>query len=134
MTLYDKWLYVLKNLSYLDKRPAALKEKIYTKLFKEAEIAKFTLNEQREYEDCLKAYRDIKNSLDTALEQGIEQGRAEGIEEGIEEGMQKGRAKERTEIATAMLLRGMDMKTVAELTGITEEELKTCSPDSTTLG
>ncbi len=130
VTLYDKWLYVLKNLSYLDKQPAVLKEKIFTKLFKEAEIAKFTLNEQREYEDSLKAYRDIKNSLDTALEQGFEQGRAEGIEEG----MQKGRAKERTEIAKAMLLRGMDMKTVAELTGITEEELKTCSPDSTTLG
>jgi len=130
VTLYDKLLYVLKNLSYLDKRPAALKEKKFTKLFKEAEIAKFTLNEQREYEDSLKAYRDIKNSLDTAREQGIEQGRAEGIEEG----MRKGRAKERTEIAKTMLLRGMDMKTVAELTGITEEELKTCSPDSTTLG
>ena len=34
----------------------------------EAEIATFTLEEQREYEDSLKAYRDLKNSLDTAEE------------------------------------------------------------------
>ena len=32
----------------------------------EAEIATFTPEELREYEDSLKAYRDIKNSIDTA--------------------------------------------------------------------
>ena len=30
----------------------------------------------RQIEDSLKAYRDIKNSLDTAMEQGFEKGRA----------------------------------------------------------
>ena len=50
-TLYDKWLYVLKNLPKLDKRPKALKERIFTKLFEEAEIAKFSQQELREYED-----------------------------------------------------------------------------------
>ena len=66
-TLYDKWLYVLKNLSRLDERPAALKEKVFTKLFEEAEIAKFTPTELKEYEDSLKAYRDVKNSIDTVV-------------------------------------------------------------------
>lgn len=75
-TLYDKWLYVLKNLSRLDKRPAALKEKVFTKLFEEAEIAKFTPTELKEYEDSLKAYRDVKNSIDSALEKGREEGMA----------------------------------------------------------
>ena len=73
-TLYDKWLYVLKNLSRLDERPATLKEKVFTKLFEEAEIAKFTPTELKEYEDSLKAYRDVKNSIDTALEKGREEG------------------------------------------------------------
>ena len=86
VTLYDKWLYVLKNLSRLDKRPAALKEKIFSKLFGEAEIAKFTPTELKEYEDSLKAYRDVKNSIDTALEKGREEGRVEGREEGRAEG------------------------------------------------
>lgn len=30
--------------------------------------------EPREYEDSLKAYRDIKNSIDTAKEEGREEG------------------------------------------------------------
>ena len=36
----------------------------------EAEIATFTPEELREYEDSLKAYRDIKNSIDTARREG----------------------------------------------------------------
>ena len=40
-------------------------------------IAKFTPEEQREYEDSLKTYRDLKNSLDTAEEKGRNEGRAE---------------------------------------------------------
>ena len=90
-TLYDKWLYVLKNLSRLDERPSALKEKVFTKLFEEAEIAKFTPTELKEYEDSLKAYRDIKNSIDTALEKGREEGMAKGMEKGMAKGLEKGR-------------------------------------------
>ncbi len=116
-TLYDKWLYVLKNISRLDRQPAALKEKVFTKLFEEAEIAKFTPTEMKEYEDSLKAYRDIKNSIDTALEQGREEGLAKGLE--------KGRAEGRAEVAKAMLGRGMDIKTVSELTGLSEEQVET---------
>ena len=41
----------------------------------EAEIATFTPEELREYEDSLKAYRDIKNSIDTAEEKGRVEGR-----------------------------------------------------------
>lgn len=111
VTLYDKWLYVLKNLSRLDNQPVALQEKVFTKLFTEAEIATFTPTELKEYEDSLKAYRDVKNSIDTALERG----RAEGLEEGIQKG--------RVEVAKAMLQRGMNMKIVMELTGLTEDEL-----------
>ena len=108
VTLYDKWLYVLKNLSRLDKRPAALKEKIFSRLFEEAEIAKFTKAELHEYEDSLKAYRDIKNSLDTALEQGFEKGRAEGV----------------MSIAKKMLQSGMPIDTIVDMTGLPEEKIE----------
>ena len=70
----DKWMYVLKNLSRLDNSPAALREKIFTKLFEATSVAHFTPTELREYEDSLKAYRDIKNCLDTAKEEGREEG------------------------------------------------------------
>ena len=103
-SLSDKWMYVLKNLSRLDGRPAALREKIFTKLFDAAAIARFSPTELREYEDSLKAYRDIKNSLDTAKAEG----RAEG----------------RAEVAKTMMEKGMDVKIIASLTGLSEEEIK----------
>lgn len=53
----------------------------------EAEIARFTPRELREYEGSRNAFRDLRNSLDTALRDGIkrglEKGRAEGRAEGI---------------------------------------------------
>ena len=52
------------------------------KLFDAAAVARFTPTELREYEDSLKAYRDIKNSLDTAKEQGREEGMEEGLAKG----------------------------------------------------
>ena len=79
-TLYDKWLYALKNLYKLNSRPKELRDKVFDRLFQEAEIAKFTPQELREYEASMKAYNDIQNSIDTAREEG----REEGIEEGIE--------------------------------------------------
>lgn len=116
ITLYDKWLYVLKNLSRLAQRPSTLKEKIFTKLFEEAEIAKFTPKELKEYEDSLKAYRDIKNSLDTALEKG----RAEGREKGRAEG----RAEGKLEVAQKMVAAHLPIEMIVEMTGLDEEEIK----------
>ena len=104
VTLYDKWLYVLKNLSRLDERPAALKEKVFTKLFEEAEIAKFTPTELKEYEDSLKAYRDVKNSIDTALE--------------------KGREEKAIQIAKKMLASGMDIDTIINMTDLSKDEIE----------
>ena len=43
----------------------------------------------KEYEDSLKAYRDIQNSIDTAKEEGFAKGMAKGIEQGIAKGEQK---------------------------------------------
>ncbi len=69
-TRFDKWLYVLRNLNRLERIPDKLREKIFDKLFETAEIAKFTQDQVRSYEDSLKYYRDLKNSLDTAKEEG----------------------------------------------------------------
>ena len=108
-TLYDKWLYALKNLYKLTQRPKELCDKVFDRLFEEAEIAKFTPQELREYEASKIAYRDIKNSVDTAKR------------EGIAEGMEKGMEKKSLEIAKKMLTKGMDEATVMEITGLSAE-------------
>ena len=73
-----------------------------------AEIAKFTPQEMREYETSKMAYRDIKNSVDTAKREGI----AEGKE------------KRSLEIARKMLAKGMDEASIIDMSGLTAEEIK----------
>ena len=128
----NKWLYALKNLYKLTQRPKALCDKVFDRLFEEAEIARFTPQEQREYEASKMAYRDIKNSIDTAKREGKEEGFAEGMEKGLAEGMEKGLAEgmekgmnqRSLEIARKMLANGMDAATVMEITGLAESQLQ----------
>lgn len=116
-TLYDKWLYVLKNLSKLGQRPKALRDKVFDRLFQEAEIAKFTPQELREYEDSRKAYRDIKNSIDTAHKEG----KAEGLAEGRAEGEQT----KAIAIAEKMKAKGFTTAEISEMTGLDEKVIAT---------
>ena len=122
-TMLDKWLYAIKNLNKLDECPGNLKEKIFKKLFEIAEIAKYDKKEFGEYQKSLKILRDYYNSLSTAVEkakkEGIEQGRAEGMEKGME----KGRAEGILSVAKNLKASGMDINTIAILTGLSTEEI-----------
>ncbi len=80
---FEKWLFVLRYLQNLQKRPKALQDKIFEKLFKIAEIAKFNTEERMDYEESIKVYRDLRNSIDTAKEEGIEVGKIEIAKEMI---------------------------------------------------
>ena len=78
------------------------------------------------------AYRDIKNSVDTAKREGIAEGKEIGMKEGMEKGMEKGREEGRAEgmnlrsleIARKMLAKGMDEASIMDMTGLTAEEIK----------
>lgn len=131
-TTYDKWLYVLKHLPYLDNRPKALQEKIFTRLFEAAEVAKFTPDERDSYEASLKYYRDLKNVIDTAIAEGELKGKTEGrmigiIEgkkEGLIEGKKKGKIEGKTEIARNAIAENIPLDIIIRLTGLTAEELE----------
>ena len=93
-------------------------EKRYISLL-EAEIAKFTPQEIREYEASKKAYRDIKNSIDTAKQEG----KQEGLAEGMELGMEKGKNERSLEIAKTMLADGVDINLIMKYSGLTQEQI-----------
>ena len=88
--------------------------------------------ELREYEDSLKAYRDIKNSIDTAKEEGRKEGREEGREEGRKEGREEGRkegreegvAKEKLATAKRLLGMGLTQEQVAKGTDLSIEDIE----------
>ena len=119
-TRFEKWLYVIRNLNKLDRVPDKLRERIFEKLFEAAEISKFTIAQAQSYEDSLKHYRDLKNSLDTAREEGKEMGIVEGEERGKREGLKEGKL----EVASKLLKRGLPIQDISELTGLTENEIK----------
>ena len=149
-TLFDKWLYVLKNLSRLLERPAALQDRVFNRLFETAEIAKFTKKQIDDYEDSLKVYRDWKNTIDTAHLKGrtegetigIEKGEAIGLQKGEAIGLQKGEAiglqkgeaigikKGETigqkKIVLQMLNNGITKEQICQFTGLTVEEIESC--------
>ncbi|MGM9777975.1 MAG: hypothetical protein ACI3ZD_06530, partial [Prevotella sp.] len=63
----------------------------------------------REYEDSLKAYRDLKNSLDTAEE--------------------KGEVKEKKATIKRLLASGISVDIIAIATGLTYDEVKVLIDD-----
>ena len=126
-TLYEKWLYALKNLYKLTQRPKELCDKVFDRLFEEAEIAKFTPQEMREYETSKMAYRDIKNSVDTAKREGIEIGMAKGMAKGMEKGRAEGKHEANTETAQRLLAMGLSAEQVAKATQLSLEIIKNLS-------
>lgn len=82
-TMFDKWLFVLRNLSSLLERPRALQERVFNRLFEAAEIAKFSRKELSEYWESLKNFRDWYSVMTTQLKKGREEGRKEGLEKAV---------------------------------------------------
>ena len=111
-TMMEKWIYLLKNLSGLMSRPAALQERIFTRVFEQAEIAKFSSLELKQYEDSINAYRDILNALNTAKKENFEEGLAEG------------RQQEKTAIALSLKRSGVPTEVIIQATGLTEDEIQ----------
>lgn len=70
----------------------------------------------KEYEDSLKAYRDVKNSIDSALEKGREEGMAEGMAKGME--------KEKQSTARRLLSMGLSDEQVSTATELPLEEIQ----------
>lgn len=108
VSMYDKWLFVLKDLTRLMERPTALQERVFTRLFEQAEIARFTTDESRIYEESLKQYRDMHNTIATAKREGREEGRKAA----------------KYEEARKMKELGSTVDFISQVTGLTAEEIE----------
>lgn len=91
-----------------DRIPDRLRETIFEKLFETAEIAKFTIKEAQLYEDSLKYYRDMKNSIDTAREAAQEE--------------------KALEIAKELLKNNVSIDIILKSTSLTEEQINKIIP------
>lgn len=107
-SMFDKWLFVIRNLASLLERPRALQNRVFDRLFEAAEIARFNKTELSEYWDSLKNFRDWYSVLTTAENRGRKEGRLE----------------EKRENARKLKALGVSAEIIAKATGLAEEEIK----------
>ena len=103
-THFEKWLYFLKNLIEFENVPGILKEPVFEKGFKVAEIAALNKEQHEAYEKSLLQYWDIKSAVDTAFDDGKIEGKIE--------------------TASNMISEGFDFETINRLTKLPIEEIK----------
>jgi predicted transposase/invertase (TIGR01784 family) len=122
-TRFEKWMYVLKNMSSLEKFPDELREYIFEKIFEQAEMAKFTDLEYMQYAENLKIFRDNYNCTYFAIQKGIK----EGIEKATRKVTKKITAQvakaERKKMVLSSHQAGITLDTISVITGLTVDEI-----------
>ena len=93
-----------------------MRESIFERLFEVAEIARFTREEASDYEDSLKVYRDLKNSLDTARE--------EARKEAWDEAWGEAQNEERLATARSGFDMGLSDEAIAQLSRLDLEKVQ----------
>lgn len=101
---FDKWMYVLKNLHRLQNKPVKLQEKVFEKLFTEAEIAKLNSEDMKAYEESLKVYRDNYSVIETAKNEG--------------------KNENKVETAIAMKKEGLSTDLINKITGLSRDQIE----------
>lgn len=104
----DKMMYILKNMGRLKNRPEWLQREMYAKLFDACEIARFNEEKRIQYEKDMFDERRLKGEFAAAERKGLEKGREEGKIEAI----------------VKMLTSGMSFEQVADIMGISVEEVE----------
>ena len=112
----ERWIYLLKNMETLSRLPWAAQSAVFKKLESIADVGAMSRSERLKYDEALKKYRDTISVLEGARMEG----REEGIQEGIQEGIRKGVLAN----ARKMKAYGLAWDMIAEITGLTIDEVK----------
>ena len=134
-TLYDKLIYVLKNMSNWSRMPDALKDQVFEHLAKLAAVANLSEENRIAYDKAVDRYsvsqiveederRAAEERCRIALEEGTRKGIEKGIKEGIKEGRKEGRKEEQYNIARQMKNDGVPVNSIIKYTGLAIEEIE----------
>lgn len=107
-TVLDNFCFSLHNMQFLEERPTELRQEIFDLLFEAANIAKFAPKEKVKYEYDMTTERDIRNQIRYAEKKGMEKGVAKGEEQ----------------MARKLKALGVDVVTIANSSGLTEEQIR----------
>lgn len=127
-SFFECWIYNLANMKQIKESSFKDRDAIFGRLERLASQANMSKEEYAQYRHDWKVYNDWFNCVDSAKEQGIEEGikkgRAEGLKEGRAEGMVEGAQMQNLENAKRMKTKGYSSADIAEITGLTIEEIE----------
>lgn len=103
-TLYEKFLYVFKNMDILERMPKELQNQVFTKLKNISEIAQMSPDDRLAYEISRLHEYDTENALYTKYEEG--------------------REDERSRTVRNMMKKGIDLQTIADLMDLPLEQIQ----------
>jgi predicted transposase/invertase (TIGR01784 family) len=104
----EKWFYVLKNMSKMDKIPVYFRKPIFEKLFEIAEYSNLTKEEKTMYDQSMKYKWDNEN----VMEYAVTTAKAEGEH------------KKALEVALKMKKEGFSIDQIAKFTDLSAEEIE----------
>ncbi|MDR2232032.1 MAG: Rpn family recombination-promoting nuclease/putative transposase [Tannerella sp.] len=87
-------------------------------------IDDMTVSEKKKYYAHMEALRYQRSVIETNLFEGREEGLKEGLKEGKKEGLKEGLKEGKKEVAKTALSKGIDTQTIAEITGLSIEEIE----------
>lgn len=122
-TDFERWIYVLKNMDTLSRLPFKARKAVFEKLEQIVDIAALSKEERMRYDESIKVYRDHLATIAFAKTEGKEEGRAEGRAIGLAEGRAEGRTEGIKIVAKQMKERGMDIPSIADITGLSIETI-----------
>ena len=127
VTEFDKMFYIFMNSSGFQRIPEWIEETggISRQLAEACEVAAFSKEKKLKYKIDKMNEWDIQAQKEYAVRKGFEKGYTDGQAEGLAEGLAEGKAEGKAEVAKAMIEFGMPLSQIQQLTGLTEEQLKT---------
>ena len=116
----ERWIYLLKNMETLSRLPWAAQSAVFKKLESITNVGAMPRVERLKYDEALKKYRDTISVLEGARMEGYK----EGWEIGYKEGLEIGYKEDTIAIARKMKAYGVAWDMIAEITGLTIDEVK----------
>ena len=124
----ERWIYLLKNMETLSRLPWAAQSAVFKKLESIADVGAMSRDERLKYDEALRKYRDTISVFEGVRMDGLMEGRMEGRKEGLMEGRMEGRMEgqrsEKMENARKMKIYGLALDMIAEITGLSIEEVR----------
>lgn len=91
------------------------------------------LNENPTFREYMTAEEDARKIYNTEISEAIEKGFNKGIEQGIEQGkkqgIEQGKNQGKSEIISTLLSKGISLKEVSDLTGLSDKKIEKLKPN-----